>query len=282
MGWEVGLLAPSLAGGTLLGHGPAEVERLVPWESADVAALLVSGIPPADRLQLELARFDLALAYTRSADLVRGLASLIPRVIVHDPSPAAGHASDWLAAPLAGLGVRAVAEPPPCEPDSHEQAAAAPLAALLPAGFLAVHPRSGSAVKNWPVERFAGLVAHHSAGRPWLLVEGPADAAAAETLARVPGALRARELPPRVLGTLLSRAGVYVGNDSGVSHLAAAWGAPTLALFGPTDPAVWAPLGPHVRTLRSTTGAMDGLSVDAVEAELAELVRSSARARPSG
>jgi ADP-heptose:LPS heptosyltransferase len=85
-----------------------------------------------------------------------------------------------------------------------------------------------------------------------------------------------------VLGTLLSRAGVYVGNDSGVSHLAAAWGAPTLALFGPTDPAVWAPLGPHVRTLRSTTGAMDGLSVDAVEAELAELVRSSARARPSG
>jgi ADP-heptose:LPS heptosyltransferase len=258
------------------------VVRLVPWESADVAALLVSGIPPADRLQLELARFDVAIAYTRSSDLVRGLASLIPRVIVHDPSPAAGHASAWLAAPLAELGVSATAVPPPCEADAHEQEAAAPLAALLPAGFLALHPRSGSAVKNWPADRFAELVARHSGGRPWLLIEGPADAAAAETLARVPGALRARELPPRVLGTLLSQAGAYVGNDSGVSHLAAAWGAPTLALFGPTDPAVWAPLGPRVRTLRSPTGAMDGLSVEAVAAELTELVRSSAPARPSG
>jgi ADP-heptose:LPS heptosyltransferase len=258
------------------------VERLVPWERADVAALLVSGIPPADRLQLELARYDVAIAYTRSADLVRGLASLIPRVIVHDPSPAIGHASEWLAAPLVELGLRATAVPPPCEPESHEQAAAAPFFARLPSGFLAVHPRSGSAAKSWPVDRFAELVARDGARLPWLLVEGPADAAAAETLAGVPGAVRARELPPRVLGTLLSQAGAYVGNDSGVSHLAAAWGAPTLALFGPTDPAVWAPLGPRVRTLRSPTGAMDGLSVETAEAALAELVRSSAPARPSG
>jgi ADP-heptose:LPS heptosyltransferase len=38
----------------------------------------------------------------------------------------------------------------------------------------------------------------------------------------------------------------YVGNDSGVSHLAAALGVPTIAVFGPTDPTVWAPLGPKV------------------------------------
>jgi hypothetical protein len=280
-GWEVGLLAPSFAGSALLGRGAADVERLVPWEQADVAALLVSGIPPADRLQLELARFDLALAYTRSGELLRGLGSLIPRVIAHDPSPAVGHASDWLASPLVQLGV-ASAPPPSCSPEPHELAAGAPLAALLPDGFLAIHPGSGSAVKNWPAERFAAIAARRSDGRPWLLIEGPADAAAAETLARAPGAVRARELAPRVLGALLSRAGAYLGNDSGISHLAAAWGAPTLSLFGPTDPAVWAPLGPRSRALRSPSGTLEGLSVDAVESGLAELARCAGRALPSG
>ena len=64
----------------------------------------------------------------------------------------------------------------------------------------------------------------------------------------------ARELPLRVLGAVLARAGLYVGNDSGVSHLAAACGAPTLALFGPTDPALWAPVGPRVRPSRGRPG----------------------------
>jgi ADP-heptose:LPS heptosyltransferase len=85
-----------------------------------------------------------------------------------------------------------------------------------------------------------------------------------------------------VLGALLSRAGAYLGNDSGISHLAAAWGAPTLSLFGPTDPAVWAPLGPRSRALRSPSGTLEGLSVDAVESGLAELARCAGRALPSG
>ena len=63
---------------------------------------------------------------------------------------------------------------------------------------------------------------------------------------------------------MLSGAGLFVGHDSGVTHLAAAWGAPTLALFGPTDPAVWAPVGPDVRVLRAPDGRMDLLSLEAV------------------
>jgi len=51
------------------------------------------------------------------------------------------------------------------------------------------------------------------------------------------------------LGCWLARARVYIGNDSGISHLAAAVGTPVLALFGPTDPAVWAPRGRRVRVL---------------------------------
>ena len=49
------------------------------------------------------------------------------------------------------------------------------------------------------------------------------------------------------LGLWLAKARLYIGNDSGISHLAAAAGTPVLALFGPTDPAVWAPRGPNVR-----------------------------------
>src|SRR5439155_1522536 len=82
---------------------------------------------------------------------------------------------------------------------------------------------------------------------PWLLVEGPADVTPVAPLARRPGAVVARGLGLRTLGAVLARAGLFIGHDSGVSHLAAAWHAPTLALFGPTDPALWAPVGPRVR-----------------------------------
>jgi heptosyltransferase-2 len=134
-----------------------------------------------------------------------------------------------------------------------------------------LHPGSGSLRKNWPADRFAALVALVSRDRPWLLVEGPADAAPAAELARVPRACRAQGLPPRILGALLSQAGAYVGNDSGVTHLAAAWGAPTLGLFGPTSPDVWAPLGPRVSTLLAPTSLMTDIAVDEVVAALAKL-----------
>ena len=47
----------------------------------------------------------------------------------------------------------------------------------------------------------------------------------------------------------LASARLYIGNDSGITHLAAAVGCPTIALFGPTDAAVWAPRGGHVTAL---------------------------------
>ena len=49
------------------------------------------------------------------------------------------------------------------------------------------------------------------------------------------------------LACWLARARIYIGNDSGITHLAAAAGAPVVALFGPTDPRVWAPRGERVR-----------------------------------
>jgi heptosyltransferase-2 len=65
-------------------------------------------------------------------------------------------------------------------------------------------------------------------------------------LASLVAAPVARDLPLPVLAALLSFYRGFVGNDSGVTHLAAAVKARTIALFGPTDPSVWAPRGPSV------------------------------------
>ncbi len=214
--------------------------------------------------------FDAAVAYTRDETLAARLRARVPRVAVRDPAPPAGgpHASAWLASALPEVGIPDDAVDVPVLDSAEQDArATAEIVSRLPPAFLAVHPGSGSARKNWPAERFAELARRERA--PWLLVHGPADDAAASILAKVPGAVVARELPLPTLALLLSRVGAYVGNDSGITHLAAAAGAPTVALFGATDPKVWAPIGPRV-VIVECGSAMDGATVEAVGAAVSE------------
>ncbi len=94
------------------------------------------------------------------------------------------------------------------------------------------------------------------AGSPAVVITaGPADE---EPVGRLTQALAgshglqpvvARGLSLDQLAGLLALASLYLGNDSGVSHLAAGLGTPTIAVFGPTDPTLWRPRGPAVRTL---------------------------------
>jgi len=268
-GTEVTLLAPSSAAAVLVdsrGGGDRDAQALIPWEGAAVARLLGSD-DGAREARAAWGAFDAALCYSRNAELAQRLEALAPRVVRQDPQPSgAQHASLWLAQPLAQLGLEMdTAVPEPLRPSVAEAAQAAEIASALPAPFLAVHPGSGSSTKNWPADRFRALVERVSAHRPWLLACGPADDAVESALAHVPGAVVARDLPLPVLGALLAAAEVYVGNDSGVSHLAAAFGARTVALFGPTDARVWSPVGPHVRTIQAEDGRMESLGVADVE-----------------
>lgn len=143
-------------------------------------------------------------------------------------------------------------------------------------GTVALHPGSGGAGKRWPPERFAALAQEIGArGLRALLIEGPQDEAVigatlAEAARRGTRPDVARGLDIMELAALLAGCAAYVGNDSGVSHLAGILGVRTLALFGPSDPAIWAPVGSHARALCAATGAMDGLSVAAVAAALDE------------
>lgn len=114
-----------------------------------------------------------------------------------------------------------------------------------------IHPGSGGQRKNWPLANFVRLaqaLEAHSRKVQWL--QGPAEE---ELGLPAPGQM----LPPRPLVDLLQtlqKAALYIGNDSGISHLAGLAGTPTLALFGPTDPQVWRPLGPQVRVLHQPPG----------------------------
>jgi ADP-heptose:LPS heptosyltransferase len=106
-------------------------------------------------------------------------------------------------------------------------------------GFAVIHPFSGSSAKNWPLDRFrrvAELLSHRLPVRWCAGPEEPLD-----------GAKRLDNLGD--LALWLAGASIYIGNDSGISHLAAAAGVPVIAMFGPTDPRVWGPRGAHVMVL---------------------------------
>jgi heptosyltransferase-3 len=126
--------------------------------------------------------------------------------------------------------------------------------------FIALHPGSGSPAKNWPVENWAQVIP--KLPLPVVLAGGEADGPALERLAPLAAAV-VRERPLPELAALLGRAALFLGHDSGITHLAAAAGTPVAALFGPTDPAVWAPPGGRTAVLRSGPG-WKGPSVERV------------------
>ncbi len=136
-------------------------------------------------------------------------------------------------------------------------------------GPVVIHPGSGGAGKCWPADRFEALVGHLAAiGREAIVALGEAELERwpADRLARWRGVCEVVTSADVIaLSELIARASVYIGNDSGPTHLAAQLGVPTLALFGPTDPRVWRPIGPAVRVLAPPTArSMDWLAPEVV------------------
>ena len=111
-----------------------------------------------------------------------------------------------------------------------------------------IHPGSGGRRKNWPLERFLAVAEMlEEQGRDVTWCIGPAE----EALALPANVCVLRCVSLVELGRALAGAAFYLGNDSGITHLAAAVGCPTLAVFTTTDPAVWAPRGEHVWVVRT-------------------------------
>ncbi|MEZ5995057.1 MAG: glycosyltransferase family 9 protein [Hyphomonadaceae bacterium] len=165
-------------------------------------------------------------------------------------------------------------------------------------GLLILAPGGVTEGKRWPQERFAAVARR--------LASGPlADAgvlvlsAAARDAAVVAGIVRSLdadgvaargigvELDLLAAAALMERATLCLGNDNALTHIAAAMGAPVLALFGPTDERVRGPHGPRARTLRGRAfelaaagseldarAAMEDVSIDAVEAAALEILHA--------
>ena len=133
--------------------------------------------------------------------------------------------------------------------------------ASLPLPYAVFHPGAGRADKTWSEERFAALARSLSERRGYAPVVswGPGDAARADRLtALVPGALRAPSLDIPGLARLAASARLFAAGDTGPLHLADALGTPTLALFGPTDPARNGPYRNHkgvIADMRSISDA---------------------------
>lgn len=116
--------------------------------------------------------------------------------------------------------------------------------------FAVIHPYSGSPRKNWPLDRFREVAARLPMPVRWCA--GPEE--------DLENAERFDNLYE--LACWLAGARIYIGNDSGVTHLAAAVGTPTVAIFGPTDPAVWAPRGDRVAVV--SAASLHEVSMDTV------------------
>ena len=111
-------------------------------------------------------------------------------------------------------------------------------ATLLPGAYAVLHPFASGPGKTWPAERFIEVAEHlrNKAGLEPVFLAGPADNAGSFAGFRV-----LRDAPLAEVKRVMAGAQLFVGNDSGPAHIAAAFGKPVVVLFGPSDPVNWAP-----------------------------------------
>jgi heptosyltransferase-3 len=227
------------------------------WDSGEARwAPLLHGAPLLSELKARLAAFRLALVFSPRPRqvLLRNLGRAGIPVVFWIPSfPEGGGESvaALQARHLAALGLNY--EPRPWRLQGLE--AENPGEDCASGPWLAVAPGSGHPLKNWPLSHYyeatRALAWEHKLQVVWLI--GPAEERLLPIirgLAAAQGHLVLVNQPLAKVAAWLKRSRLYLGNDSGLTHLAAAAGAgAVLGLFGPTDPAVWAPLGDNVRLL---------------------------------
>jgi ADP-heptose:LPS heptosyltransferase len=137
---------------------------------------------------------------------------------------------------------------------------------------IAIHPGSGSSSKNWSFESWVEVLSHlHEEldSVEFIVTSGEAEyEIIADFLALLDRRnLRYHHLAGKTLpelGAVYSEVDLYLGHDSGISHLAGSAGAKGFLLFGPTNPEIWAPPGGGLQPILSPDGSLGGIQVDQV------------------
>jgi heptosyltransferase-3 len=243
---------------------PEFVDRVERLDAPNLLPIYFDGVLP-ETVQTRLAGFDLAINFVPDLDgvIARNLAAVgVEKIISLAPGRRRNiHAVFELADVLGPLGL-ALRDPVPRLTVGAKPTHSATL------GF---HVGSGSPQKNWPIDHWLAYIQRiHNLFGDFLLVGGEADEMAVrEFLARcnIPHLRTLLNASLPNLCQALNDCALFIGHDTGVTHLAAAIGTPTVALFGPTDPDLWAPLGEHVSIVRSPDSLMASIAVDAAVEE---------------
>ena len=239
--------------------------------AASASFLFSDALPPDPAWQSYIADCDVVVSWLPDPDLAfqKHCRSLGSRSFHQGPHSLTSHLPAWqqLAAALPD-GLHATPFQRPHSPSSNT---------------LAIHPGSGGRSKIWPLANWHHTILQLAASRrfsSFLIVTGECelDTPAAHLADRLRhsgiDAASASNLPLPSLADRLSACAAFAGHDSGVSHLAAATGLPCALLFGPTNPAVWAP--PNARTLVAPHANLAALPTDAVIPFIANTPTTSA------
>ena len=242
------------------------VDDVLSLESGEVSRLFVGRIEPDPERAARFAGIEVAVNYLHDPDgrVSRHLAAAGVRgVMAGSPIVTEGHAVDHFLRVLGANGVPVeYGAAPRLEVPAPRVACGREWARALGGAAIVLHPGSGSARKNWPLGHFVSLarrLREKTSFRP-VFCTGEADAALAREVAEGPEGfvLMSDVALPELAGRLVAAA-AFVGNDGGITHLAAAAGAPVVALFGPTDPDTWGPRGDHVTRVVAAERSVEGL-----------------------
>jgi heptosyltransferase III len=232
------------------------------------------------------ASFDLIISYLYDPDCIFknnlrrcGVEHLLcgPAKIVETD----GHAARQLARPIEELGIRVVDLTEKIFLSEEDRQFGRKFLQTPSQPIIAIHPGSGSKEKNWSLQNWIELFStehwHIEKRHSLIVISGEADK---EQTAQLEHTWKdweirfAKNLPlPHLAGVL--EHSIFIGHDSGISHVAAAAGANCILLFGPTDPNVWAPRNENVEVLRAPTGKVDDLEIAVVQAALTKALRAS-------
>jgi ADP-heptose:LPS heptosyltransferase len=221
---------------------------------------------------------DLVISYLPDPDeiLTRNLGRMCQGPVIFCPPkpPPHLHAIDHFLTPLRALRIpQTITEPRVrfCSNDIQFRDSGPPESIAL-----LIHPGSGSSSKCWPPENFAAVADSlvRQTGCEVYLSTGPADGNLTHRVSQMM-VEKSTVIPTcdlREFAARMTTCTVFIGNDSGPAHLAAAVGLPSVVLFGPTDPKIWAPRNASVCILQSPTQRMSSLPVSQVAQAITTLM----------
>jgi heptosyltransferase-2 len=244
------------------------VDHVESLDRADAARLFTWRPTFSEEQAAHLRSFDIVISYLHDPDGVVKAnlkAAGVKQVVYGTPLIEQGHAIDHLMKPLETLAIYGE-KPVPRLALKADRGREWLAAHGLSGDVVAIHPGSGSPKKNWPAEKFVELAERlRESGQQSFMIFGEADAAVAALIRKkLPGVAELSGCTLVELASVLSACRTFAGNDSGVTHVAAALGLRTIVMFGPSDADRWGPRGSHVSVIKAPEGNLELISVNDV------------------